>query len=355
MKQGSRSKLVLSALAVVYLSIVYFIGNGDQLLAKSTSSALGSVEVKTISSSPATDLPPIALICNGCSGSGAIMHAMKTILRAHGIKTLRKKSENSELLKIKNNRYYNSAKERLSSRFDNDDEYDDGDVMLEAMKEYRDFHQTKNASLVFKTLSSFNNLEFATRLQNSLGVQFFQTVRENPLDRVICQVNDCFGSAEKLGYSVYASNGSMVLVNGATKPCFGRRKMKLPPTKIFFHNLNQLKSRMYELEKEVTTDKDEFRQLILPSHAHSYEELFAYEYSHDENVFQRSCNAWMDLLAGVGTEDFALEEKIVCDTLRNFGWNSRKLKPHSALIYNYDQVVETLRNADPPLDHYLHL
>jgi hypothetical protein len=52
-------------------------------------------------------------------------------------------------------------------------------------------------------------------------------------------------------------------------------------------------------EKEATKELEKAQQFIQPAEAQAGEDLFAFEYTSDEQVFQKSRDAWAKFLASM--------------------------------------------------------
>jgi hypothetical protein len=74
---------------------------------------------------------------------------------------------------------------------------------------------------------------------------------------------------------------------------------------------------------------------------------FGFEYTRDAEVFQRSKTEWMRLLSHTIDEP---DEDIVINFLKKYQ-GSLTLHPSKDLIYNYDEVVNALK--DGGIDYYL--
>ena len=79
----------------------------------------------------------------------------------------------------------------------------------------------------------------------------------------------------------------------------------------------------------------------------SAEDLYGFEYTHDAQVFERSKVEWMRLLSHTIDEP---NEDVVINFLKKYQ-GSLTLHPSNDLIYNYDEVVNALK--DGGIDYYL--
>jgi hypothetical protein len=105
---------------------------------------------------------------------------------------------------------------------------------------------------------------------------------------------------------------------------------------------------MRKQETKIETEIKAYSSVVYPGKSFSTEELFAYEYTSDQDVFVQSQNAWSQLISSAIDVDQDLLARVMKP------WqNTLKQKPHSDVIYNIEDVVSALKNAIPPLDHYL--
>ena len=149
---------------------------------------------------------------------------------------------------------------------------------------------------------------------------------------------------KRLGYPVLATNGTQ------TDLCFQRRFKKNKHIKVqaYFPNstvlVDYLKDWAERLEKEQSTRP---YSKLSTGERFSAEDLYGFEYTRDAEVFQRSKAEWMRLLSHTIDEP---DEDIVINFLKKYQ-GSLTLHPSKDLIYNYDEVVNALK--DGGIDYYL--
>ena len=101
-------------------------------------------------------------------------------------------------------------------------------------------------------------------------------------------------------------------------------------------------------------ENDINNDLTLPGKTHYYEDLYAFEYTPDENVFQECIELWLSLLKSFFIED-DIDKEIVKKNLLPLKNSRHPPSPHSESILNFDQVKKALQEADPPLDYFLRM
>ena len=154
-------------------------------------------------------------------------------------------------------------------------------------------------------------------------------------------MRDCFPGGATLGYSVFASNGTR------TNLCFKRRKVRInvkaviDPAAIikYLHYSEQTQKKENDtFVIQLFTETDE---------KFAYEDLYAFEYSRDKTIFDKSLVLWTKLL----TQFIDNPNQQVVTKIMNRYQGSLKRNPHSELILNFDEVVAALKDAN--LDHWL--
>jgi len=171
-------------------------------------------------------------------------------------------------------------------------------------------------------------------------VRFAHFYRSNLLDLAVCNVRDCFGPGSKIGYPVFATNGTR------TSICFQRRSSKV---KVKAHiDTSILVKHLQRREGVLSKAINSLRPLTENGKSFTHEDLFAYEYTRDEDVFVQSRDVWINFLS------FAIDiDKATLTTLMRKYQGTLTVKPHSDVVENIDDVIVALKNAHPPLDHYL--
>ena len=89
----------------------------------------------------------------------------------------------------------------------------------------------------------------------------------------------------------------------------------------------------------------EYRQRVLPSQVQTYETLFAWQWTEDEEVFQASLDAWYSLMMSF-VDPTVLSKDIIEAHLRPLQSSRSPPKPHRQQIYNYDEVLQVLQSRD---------
>ena len=115
-------------------------------------------------------------------------------------------------------------------------------------------------------------------------------------------------------------------------------------------NVDALVKKLNWHETEQTKAIDSLVSYTEAGKAFASEDLYAYEYSSNEDVFAQSLEAWSEFLSFAVDVDKAT----LSDIMRKYQ-GTLQLKPHSDTIANFDEVVAALKNANPSLEHYLRL
>ncbi len=158
-----------------------------------------------------------------------------------------------------------------------------------------------------------------------------ELIRENPVDWLICEVKDCFAAGKLVGTLVFYNETANVWEPYKQDTCFSRRKANIE-TKAYFY-------------------EDEFDKMIniLRNHEKrkkssiAYEDLTAFQNTDDEEVFQRSIEAWR-LLAN----RFVVDSNVDYDTIESeIGKmrNSRTISYQEETVQNYESFFQAIRNA----------
>ena len=104
--------------------------------------------------------------------------------------------------------------------------------------------------------------------------------------------------------------------------------------------------------------------MIQPSISQSYENLFAFEYdTANEDDFESSVQTWSNFLQSIlqtynntkqeKHELVSILDKSIIESILRPYQNTRKQSLHSNVIYNYQEIVNVLQNAN--LTHYFFL
>ena len=285
----------------------------------------------------------LAVFNYGCSGSSAFVQMTRELIDAHGYHALGGKSE---ITKPQKNKYYESAKQKLLLAGNKEGhKLSKNRIVQEAMNQTILNAESRNQTVVFKVnphnMGLILDEQHGLRLMNVKFVQFY---RSNYLDHALCEVRDCMVRGKPLGYPVFATNGTR------TDLCFFRRKKINKHIKVqaYFTNptvlVDYLKHWAERLEKEQSTIP---YSKLSTGERFSAEDLYGFEYTHDAQVFERSKVEWMRLLSYTIDEP---NEDVVVNFLKKYQ-GSLTLHPSKDLIYNYDEVVNALK--DGGIDYYL--
>ena len=362
------------------------------------------------------DGTPLVLLMKACSGSTATFQTSKKILKAHGVKFIvahwelykphrnyRYKDAKIKLINELQDRLPPEMGEEELWKFDSEPAmdslttnlYDDSfvkveDVLIESMRMMIEDAKQVNRVLFFKN----ERHGLTSRLKEELGATFGHVVRRNVLDRAICMARDCFNGLDSnndntTGYPVmvFPNSDTINTAGGdATPPtiqhtnlCFKRREFLKNQTikemgikiKAKFDNPRKLHSWMMKREAhtereiqayESVRHKPVRRNLRTAQQDESeegtgttqyYEDLFAFEYTPDENVFNECVDRWRVLVEEIIGHRFEIDPTIVARTIRPMQNTLRAPGSHEAVIQNFAQVSAELSKYDPPLDHHI--
>jgi len=332
MKQCTHIKSTILFLCIVFISVdkgLIIYKNRQVQISKNDG------QIKKIITDVMPDHGAWGLISSMCSGSSAANLFAVEILNAHGVQT--QKIDNYEQLVRKKNHFYYNASKTLKEL--HGDEPDYHEVIIESMKNLKQEANVNGSVLYFKANT---DLVLGNNLLSSMvdmGVVFGHLYRENILDQKICTVIDCFD--QQTGYPVNDNGNKSEL-------CFKRRRH--PDIKLKVH-LNPwiLVKEMKARKKKLNIHVQSFKQLIAPAESQTTEDMFAYEYTADENAFQQSLKAW----ASISRSMLDIDENILENLMRKYQNTRTPPAPHSNIIENYDEVARVLKKVIPPMDSYL--
>lgn len=274
------------------------------------------------------------LFYRGCSGSSATFRIASDILKAHGLKSLKGKQEQT---KPDKNPFYKRAKQQMQSTSTKEEPRQDY-IILKALRLLNDKALKKNEIFSFKAY--YNEIEYLYRLNNIYYTGMF---RNNKLDHMLCTIKDCFGKYSKYGYTIF-TNGTKADL------CFKRRNYPNVKLKVKLHADELVKG----MQKQIMQEKKDVKMTknSVPSGSMQYyEDLFAFVYTSNATTFDKSMDAWCLLMKPLVNVDKSILRKVLLPLK-----NSRKQSsPHSEVIENYQEIRNVLENADPPLDQYLRL
>ena len=116
----------------------------------------------------------------------------------------------SEITKPQKNKYYESAKQKLLLASNKEGhKFSKNRIVQEAMNQTILNAESRNQTVVFKVnphnMGLILDEQHGLRLMNVKFVQFY---RSNYLDHALCEVRDCMVRGKRLGYPVFALNGT---------------------------------------------------------------------------------------------------------------------------------------------------
>mmetsp|Transcript_5419 Transcript_5419/g.12327 ORF Transcript_5419/g.12327 Transcript_5419/m.12327 type:complete len:484 (+) Transcript_5419:42-1493(+) len=298
---------------------------------------------------------PLSIITEGCSGSSSLTDFLERILTAHGLSIMQDEF-NGEIFYAAKNIYWDSAVQKLiqeggipdtfaEEKAQNPDKTKNkpyiNKVILEAVNQTILSAAGNNQTLLFKSkppsVLTSQNCSVAKSLKE-MGVAFAYLYRSNILDQAVCEVRDCFNPG--IGYPVLATNGTK------TKLCMRRRKVSV---KVKAHmNISRLVNFIHDRERKLLGNIEALREFTESGKAFANEELYAFEYTSDEDTFAKGLDAWTKFLS------FAIDvdETILTDFMRRHQ-GTLQLKPHTEVIANINEVMTVLEEAG--LSLYLRL
>ena len=334
-----KSHYPLLALSVILtcLAIAAVSEYQTQMLAKNDSGITGSGTYVTKSFEP---LPADGflrvLIAEPCSGSSAIFKFTALILKAHGYDVL---DGGEPLLRLKEKEhFYDDAKHSLMQSLGREPKHEE--IMQEFLILFNKQAVLKNKIVLF-TMNAIPKYIMDTL--ESMDTKFALTYRRNILDRAICAVRDCFVEHNRHNPIV----GRQVFSNGTVADmCFNRRRSN-ENGMAEFDDVEALMS--YIKVKERLNEKrvKKFSPTVAPSVEVAYEDLFAFEYTNSDRVFESSVKEWCNFLRNFGD----IREDIVKEALIPY-WNSmEKEQSHASVIYNANEIKDAL-DASPFRDYY---
>jgi len=272
---------------------------------------------------PTKFLPLVLVFEGGCSGSTAVGRFIEEIIEAHGHK--RYNNVGFEFMdsrrRWKNPFYFELQEEKAKKKNATRDE-----LLMESIKIAKAESQKLNQLFYFKAHLPKVKNENREKLEK-IGVAYAGIYRENVLDRCICITKDCFASAS--GYPVYAHNGEK------GSKCFDRRKvLDDKPVLTYFENPKECFES--SLQKQEQIKKQDFPSV-------SQESLFDFEYTEDEEAWEKSIAAWMKILRPFLSG--ALDENALITVLQKYRNSRAQLRPHRELVYNYDYLESEIQNT----------
>ena len=271
---------------------------------------------------------PRGLIVSPCSGSSATIQFTKRILQAHGYNV----SHGGQPILHKPKKILDVAKERLQTKMKKDQEPTLSETLGETFQVFNE-RATKNGKIfLFKIHYLFDD-EITESLEQ-LGTKFALSYRNNVLDRAICASRDCFAQGT-LGHQVY-TNGTRA------DTCFDRRNIN---NETFLANFNDTKSLLSKMRKWASEDvalKNEYKRFYDPGEAVAYEDLFEFEYTDSDEVFQQSIQAWSRFLRGLADINIPILENVLIKHKNSL----QATPPYHEVIYNFDEVKAAIEGSE---------
>lgn len=215
------------------------------------------------------------IVTEGCSGSTFVIKRTRDILDAHGYSV---DFGRIEAYRQEVNKKYDEAKKFLPNTATHAETVAHATLMLN--------DDSFQAGLVTLFKWQREKLNILLEKAGPENVKVATMVRGNPLDRLICQIKDCFPRGLAIGYPVFAGNGSRADL------CFDRRYGEYGKTLAHFDSrkLSEMIHRLQREKRSIEQKKKEFGAV-------TYEELMAFEFTDDEHVFKASMKAWHSLVS----------------------------------------------------------
>ena len=207
------------------------------------------------------------------------------------------------------------------------------DVLNEAFRMMQRESQRLNQIFTFK-LGPFRT-ETLRFLDTELNARVTMMLRDNAIDRSICDIRDCFN--RKGGVPVVAVNGS------ETSLCFKRRQAKDVVVQANC-TIGKWPDQVLWYDRVAQRERSSFNSYH--HKAQNYEELFLSSSSTDSAVFRRSVDAWVKLMEPLIDN---VNRSIVESVLEEGRGTRPPPTPHSKLIYNFDDAVRDLRKHAPAM------
>ena len=310
-RQSASDKLVKDA-AIAALGHDEGLSHRDDLFSAFTSHLQGSQRLR-----------PRILHLSGCSESSAVMRTGADVLALHGIHVDHELP--MELLKPDKNPF---ALERAEQG---------KDASVDMAFEVMAARAAKHDKTLFIKDGRASSVSWKTL--RHLGAYSTRAFRANYLDRLVCEVRDCFGSAAAAGVAVNASTGSR------SSMCFLRRSLPRTDQPKAWLNTSDLIHELTLRKQYARTDMQSMQTNPFTS-----EQLLEFEISDDDDSVERSLQEWKRLMHKLGVVNFN------DDGVRKLLNSHRGEHPqslHSDTILNLDEVAATLKGTE--FEHLLRL
>jgi len=262
---------------------------------------------------------PRMLVMLGCSGSSVLMDIARGILQTHGVSTNTPGGGKSgELVKPHWNPFFNEA-----------------EGMGVALTKARDYAMQQNGTLVFKEQGAQSQaFRDAGPALLSMGTYVVHAYRRNVLDRMVCQVKDCFLSS-RYGVPVGPDGKE-------SRVCFARRSDKRKAEGYSAKlNIGRLRANL----KAFLRKPDAERSRISRSGFQNYPSIVAedlLDFEHDASAFERALITWERFMAAWGVQP--KRQRIKAYLQQYVGKYSAE--PQSKTIYNFEDAERICRDDD---------
>jgi len=297
--------------------------NTQEQITPSNAATNGNNNTKLPLTLPADGFPRV-VIAGPCSGSSATMDFTRKILQAHGYGV----PYGGEPILQKHEEIISVAKERLKATMNREPTMNE--ILAEGIV-YRTEMVTENNNIYLFKIKVVNKVILKTL--EKLGAKFAFTYRGNLLDRAICTSRDCFDKG-KLGHQVY-ENGT------DADACFDRRKHSDEKLMANFNDSEVLFSEMERWKEDTRKVIHDQSNLWDPAEIATYEDLFKFEYTDSEQVFDDSVKKWNAFL-----KNFAeIQEPILRGVLETFRNSRPPPAPFKETLYNFDKLEEILNES----------
>ena len=288
------------------------------------------------------------LIMSACSGSTATKDMIRELLNEHGhhpLLEVNDKKIHFELFKPAENLLFDEMKHKLT--LEQNSTPRKNEILIATFREINRIAIENDSVLLFKITP--NHWPLMQQLLSSWPdadetLLWAQVVRQSPLDVAMCMIRDCVlpdSPVHDYGRPVWKENGT------ESRLCFERRERPelASQVQIQFDPVSKLPQFLDQYVNNTAHLVKEYRQRVLPSQVQTYETLFAWQWTEDEEVFQASLDAWYSLMMSF-VDPTVLSKDIIEAYLRPLQNSGSPPKPHRQQIYNYDEVLQVLQSRD---------
>ena len=286
-------------------------------------SALGQSDTK-LSSGLFTS--PFVLVLGQCDGGSAVADFIHILVQAHGFKTVAGFDFFTDDIdprsgNFKNEFYQDILKEKNLTT--------DGGLHREALvgslgraqSAAQDLHR-----IFFFQANPEQIQEFRQEL-DAMGASYTRVFRENAFDRCICQVRGCIVN-ETYGYPVFAANGTKANL------CNPRKKELDGAT---------IQAKLIDTKGCIQSNLQYFNQTKESALAStSFENLFEFQASTNDDGFQQSADTWIALLEPLLKDH--LDKDLVLTLLEQYR-GTQPPKSQKKAVYNFEFVRQQLEGT----------